>query len=56
MLTLNNISINVDEEENINGNNEPYLLAKIGNCRGRTETGSGGKVNFKKGIELRFAQ
>lgn len=55
-LLLDSISINISEEGEIIGTPEPFVVARVGCCSGRTETSNEAKTVFKKDIELRFGE
>lgn len=55
-LILDNISLSFQEQGEIIGTPEPYVVAKVGSSCGRTENGSESKMTFKKAIELKFGE
>jgi hypothetical protein len=54
VLALDSIVATMAEDGDLIGESQPFVLAQVGSCVGRTETGEQSKVTFKRGIELKF--
>lgn len=55
-MKLTNIKVKLEKSADILGGSEPYVIGRIGGWSGRTETGSGQEVCFKKNLQLKFVK
>ena len=54
-LLLENINVSFSHDSDLIGESEPYLVARLGGATARTETGNKNNTNFKRKLELKYA-
>lgn len=55
IVNLSSVYVSFTEGEDLFGDSEPFVVAKIGGWSARTETGDSQRLTFKKGLELKFS-